>query len=193
MFKRYKSPYDSEGQNSGPLYGTGSTSVASEVPPRIYDGRSPAAPSPSSQVPLPDVTRETEEDDLFGDDLPQALSPRLETQEPETTVGKNVSITGELKFDRLLRIDGYFEGQLISDGKIIVGPTGVVKADIALEEAIIEGRVVGDILVERIELRCQAEVKGNITARSISVDEGVSINGQVSVTPSSSSEENNDS
>lgn len=193
MFKRYKGGYETEGTTSTQTLHHEETPTrkpfappVAEVPPRIFEPRTPASPTPPNRIRVQEEEVRVEEETLFSDEMlsESAPSPVMSTEEPETTVGKNVSIKGELKFDRLLRIDGSFDGELISNGKIIVGPTGVVKADIALEEAVVEGRVIGDILVERIELRCQAEVRGNITAKTISVDEGVTIIGQVSVTPS---------
>jgi cytoskeletal protein CcmA (bactofilin family) len=106
--------------------------------------------------------------------------------DPETVIGEQVTIKGELCFTTLLRIDGNFEGTLVSQGKLIVGPNGSVKANIDLEEAYISGKVEGDITVkERLHLRGRAEVHGNITAKLLSVDEGVSIYGQVNVAPGS--------
>ena len=103
-------------------------------------------------------------------------------EEPETTLGEGVTFRGELTFERLLRIDGTFEGELISKGKVIVGPKGQVKADLNLREAIIEGKVEGNITVEeRLELRGTASVTGDITAKLLSVDEGVTLCGQVTI------------
>ena len=102
--------------------------------------------------------------------------------EPETTIGENVTLRGTLTFQKLLRIDGSFDGELISQGKIIIGPKGQVKCNIDLEEAFISGKVEGNIRVKgRLVLRGRAEVRGDITASSLSVDEGVSINGHVKV------------
>lgn len=111
------------------------------------------------------------------------LQADLEPEEPETVIGENVSFKGTLSFQRHLRIDGTFEGELESQGKLVIGPKGFVKANIALQEAYIAGKVEGDITVkERLVLRGRAEVRGNITAPVLSVDEGVSIIGQVYVT-----------
>ena len=105
-------------------------------------------------------------------------------EEPETTLGEGVTFRGELTFERLLRIDGTFEGELISKGKVIVGPKGQVKANLNLREAIIEGKVEGNITVEeRLELRGGASVHGDITAKLLSVDEGVTMCGRVIVNP----------
>lgn len=105
-----------------------------------------------------------------------------EMEEPETVIGENVSLKGEISFEKLLRIDGHFEGQLLSQGKLIVGPTGCVKCDINLEEAYISGKVEGNINVKnRLVLRGRAEVRGDITASTISVDEGVSLIGHIHI------------
>ncbi len=75
----------------------------------------------------------------------------------------------------------------------MIGPEGFVKADMDLYEAEVSGKVEGNITVKnRLILRGRAEVKGNITAPRLSVDEGVSIIGQVYVTASASPLEIND-
>lgn len=128
-------------------------------------------------TPIPYVPQKQEEEFI-------AAQEEAPIDEPETIIGKEVSIKGELSFDKLLRIDGRFEGTLVSNGKLIVGPTGYVKSDINLEEAYISGKVEGDITIkQRLVLRGRAEIYGNITAQTISVDEGVTIVGQLCVTP----------
>ena len=125
---------------------------------------------------------------LANDPETKVSEQRTSLEEPETTIGENVSINGQLKFESMLRIDGSFEGELLSEGKLIVGPKGHVKAEINLKEAYISGKVEGNITVSgRLVLRGHAEIIGNITAQSLSVDEGVSINGHLSI-PSSSTE-----
>jgi cytoskeletal protein CcmA (bactofilin family) len=105
---------------------------------------------------------------------------------PEMTIGVNVTVVGKVAFQREIRVDGVFEGEFEGDGKIVIGPEGFVKADIDLYEAEISGKVEGNITVKnRLILRGNAEVKGNITAPRLSVDEGVSIIGQVYVTATS--------
>lgn len=124
----------------------------------------------------------------FGTDFANALPAREaeyeeeREEEPETVIASNVEIKGSLRFQKLLRIDGIFEGELQSAGKLIIGPTGSVKANIDLEEAFISGKVIGNITVKkRLVLRGKAEITGDITAPMISVDEGVSIIGILNV------------
>lgn len=101
---------------------------------------------------------------------------------PDVYLGPNTTFTGELEFPKLLRIDGKFEGKIRSSGRLILGPEGSIKANLNLTEAFISGKVEGDIQVqERLVLRGRAEIYGNITAPIVSVDEGVTIVGQLYV------------
>lgn len=199
MFKRYKSSHETESKSSSPSYGgeekargAYSPDSSSEPPPRIYDHRTPLSPQAAARVRMqeredyrPQPVREEEEEAVKKEpvETPPPFPTNYEGAPEETTLSEQISITGTLKFSQLLRIDGYFEGELISDGKLTVGPKGTVKANISMQEAVIEGYVEGDIQVKRVELRRKAQVKGNITAETISVDEGVKINGQVSICP----------
>jgi cytoskeletal protein CcmA (bactofilin family) len=127
----------------------------------------------------------------FGTDFANALPARPPAyeedseEEPETIIAAHVEIKGSLRFQKLIRIDGTFEGELHSSGKLIIGPTGSVKANIDLEEAFISGKVIGNITVKkRLALRGKAEITGDITAPLLSVDEGVSITGILNVSSS---------
>lgn len=128
----------------------------------------------------------------FATDLMNAIEPHAfevaaeeeepQEEEPETTIAAGVTIKGTMSFQKLVRIDGNFEGELLSSGKLIIGPTGSVKANINLEEAFISGKLTGDITVKkRLVLRGRAEVRGDITAPLLSVDEGVSIVGILNI------------
>lgn len=127
--------------------------------------------------------REAQRDEPWlKESVPHPLHHIVQEEVPETTLGEGVSFRGELSFDRLLRIDGSFEGSLRSQGKIIIGKQGKVKAHLNLREAIIEGVLEGNITVqERLELRGAASVRGDIKAQSLVVDDGVSIVGVVQV------------
>ena len=175
MFKRYKSPMeqDSHSYTATATEETARPSSYQEAPPRIYTEE---APTKTPYTPTASYTEPT----------PQPKE--VENHEPDTTLGKGVAFKGELTFERFLRIDGNFEGELVSDGKLHVGPSGTVKSNITMSEAIIEGVVEGNINVTgRLELRSQAEVQGDIEAGTLSVDEGVTIVGNVCVTPNNDS------
>lgn len=113
------------------------------------------------------------------------LQPEVSTTpSSSTTISEDVSIKGELRFPLFLRIDGHFEGKLSSEGKLHVGPKGVVHSDLNLKSATIEGRVEGNIVVsERLELAATASVKGDISCQILKIEEGATLTGIVTVQP----------
>lgn len=169
MFKRHKYPYELEQPNL-----PGMESMPYRTPAQAY----PHHHQETQEVVTHDYTEEQTWD-----------GTSLEIEEPETVIGEGLTMRGELKFRRFLRIDGEFEGELVSEGKLVVGPTGVVRSNVELREAIIEGCVEGNITVrDRLELRGDAKIYGDVTARLLSVDEGVTLIGQVRVKPLDESE-----
>ncbi|MCB1181546.1 MAG: polymer-forming cytoskeletal protein [Chlamydiia bacterium] len=178
-------PFYKEEQSSPSAYPYGHSSQESgDVSSRVFE--TPLVNSPASRPSHLGSERnwQTEESWISKKTtpLPHPFQGIKKGEDPETTLGEGVTFRGELRFERLLRIDGLFEGELLSKGKVIVGPKGTLKANINLKEAIIEGKVIGNITVEgRLELRQGASVEGDIKAASLSVDDGVKIMGLVEV------------
>ncbi|CAM9636501.1 unnamed protein product [Pylaiella littoralis] len=109
-------------------------------------------------------------------------SRNILAETPETTVGEHVHMKGELSFERLLRVDGSFKGQLVSTGDLVIGVTGVVRGNIEhLREVVSDGTIIGNIQAERVRLRRSAIVIGDVACLSISIDPDVSISGVLNV------------
>ncbi len=102
-----------------------------------------------------------------------------------TNIPAGGEIKGTIKFGQAMRIDGNFEGELITDnGDLVVGKTGSVKANIRVRRAIIEGRVEGDIKAsDKVEIRQKAQIKGNLQAKELVIEEGVIFTGKCKVNP----------
>ncbi len=150
-----------------------------EAPPRLFETSHQPL---SSSLATPMEEREENWENEKTTPLPHHFQEMMKEEDPETTLGEGVTFRGQLSFERLLRIDGTFEGELLSEGKVIIGPKGKVKANLSLREAIIEGEIEGNVTVqEKLELRGNAYVKGDISAKTICVDEGVRIVGYVLV------------
>mmetsp|Transcript_27444 Transcript_27444/g.35976 ORF Transcript_27444/g.35976 Transcript_27444/m.35976 type:complete len:309 (+) Transcript_27444:88-1014(+) len=134
--------------------------------------------------PLPSNNNHRNSGSLSRDSLRLYARKNLLDDTPETTIGPNVKLKGELEFERLLRIDGKFEGRLISKGDLIIGPRGVLIGDIFdMNELLVDGKVVGNISVEKLDLRDRASVHGNITCKSVRMDPTVVVVGALNVHP----------
>ena len=95
-------------------------------------------------------------------------------------VGDVVDFTGEVSFRSMLRIDGRFSGNVISQNGTLIVSTGaeVTKAVIKVAVAKINGTVEGDILASKeLVLGRTANVKGVVTAPALVVEEGAQLNG----------------
>jgi len=114
--------------------------------------------------------------------LPAHTIPmRFLKKSQETVIAEDVTLTGSLKFDRLLRINGSFEGKILSNGKIIVGPKGTLKSQVFIDSIEVEGRFIGDLSAGHAIIRTGAIVEGNLHAKSLVIEAGAQICGRISI------------
>ncbi len=94
-------------------------------------------------------------------------------------------ITGTIKFDGQMRIDGMVDGKIITNnGELVIGETCTVKATIKTKSAIIEGRVDGKITAsDKVVLKQKAHLIGDLQAKTLVVEEGVVFAGRCNVKP----------
>lgn len=97
-----------------------------------------------------------------------------------TIIGKDAYLKGVLKGKGLFRIDGKFDGSLASNGDIIIGESGWVKADLKGRNVTIAGRYEGELDAEgRLELKKTATFSGSIKADALLVEDGAILAGNV--------------
>jgi cytoskeletal protein CcmA (bactofilin family) len=93
--------------------------------------------------------------------------------ELSTIIGRGSNITGNLTIRGGIRIDGSIEGTIKTDGFLIIGNSGRAKADLHAKECLVSGELEGDVTAtEVLELDKTARVKGNITAKILTVHAG---------------------
>ena len=101
-----------------------------------------------------------------------------------TLIDKDIVITGETSYSGGIRIDGKVKGNLKVLGKeeslLIMGHESIVEGDIEVGNAIINGKVIGNIkCANYLELNRDAIVNGNIKYGIIEMHEGAIVNGQL--------------
>lgn len=95
-------------------------------------------------------------------------------------IAPGTRIVGDCETDGTLRIEGVVEGTVKAAKAVVVGKDGVVRGDIATQDAVIGGHVTGTVIAEsRLELQATCVIDGEIRARRIKLDEGGTVNGQV--------------
>ena len=103
-------------------------------------------------------------------------------------LGKGSEFEGKLSFEGSVRIDGHMKGEVRSKDKLVVGDGAKVEAEVDVGSAEISGEVTGNITAkDRVELKKPARVKGDIATPVLVIEEGVTFDGNCSMSGSSSS------
>lgn len=93
-------------------------------------------------------------------------------------ISEGTVIKGEITTPNDIRLDGEFEGRLVSGGKVIVGESAKVTGDIICVNMDMYGTIQGNVYVRDIlSLKEGCQVDGNISIRRLVVELGASFNG----------------
>jgi cytoskeletal protein CcmA (bactofilin family) len=108
--------------------------------------------------------------------------------EPESrgglaTIGKAVRIVGQVYSKEELYIDGDLEGTLEAmEHKLIIGPNGTVHATISAREVVVLGTIQGNVeAVDKIEIRKDAKLVGDIRTARIIIEDGAYFKGSIDI------------
>ena len=107
-----------------------------------------------------------------------ALYRKKEAQEKFLDVA--AAMQGRLEFSDPvnLRINGKFDGELITKGNLAIGKDAVVNANIVSEKISIAGKIIGNIKATKtVVLLATAEVSGDVETPFLSIENGAKLNG----------------
>lgn len=91
----------------------------------------------------------------------------------DTLIGQGTSIEGKLKCEASLRIEGEFQGEIDSQGDIIIGERGIARSNISARDVVIAGIVYGDITTKgRLTITASGQLHGNCAAQSLIIHDG---------------------
>ena len=98
---------------------------------------------------------------------------------PNTVIGVGANLRGTLMVSGTLRIDGEFEGDILHCERLEIGEHGVMRSDIEVKEAVIFGRVHGNVrALGSIEMKSVARIEGDVAAMSVIMEPGVFFTGR---------------
>jgi cytoskeletal protein CcmA (bactofilin family) len=94
-----------------------------------------------------------------------------------TMLGADTIITGTIRAQGTVWINGRVEGDISTDGLLMIGETAVVLGNIEAGSVICRGMIVGDIMAsDEVELLESASLNGTVRAPVFSVDNSVLVN-----------------
>lgn len=115
-------------------------------------------------------------------DIPETVRSEPDSGSPSVSViGETLHFKGELSAGEDLIIEGTVEGK-INQGKccLTLKPNGKLLANVNATKIFIEGKVKGDLhATVSVTVRASGDVKGNIVAPKVALEEGATFNGAI--------------
>jgi cytoskeletal protein CcmA (bactofilin family) len=98
-------------------------------------------------------------------------------------LGPGLYVKGQISGEEDLQIDGKVEGSISLKGqRLTVGQNGEVVSDVHAREVIVYGKVRGNLFAEdRIEVKKDGSVVGNITGGRVLIEDGAYLKGQIEI------------
>jgi cytoskeletal protein CcmA (bactofilin family) len=116
-----------------------------------------------------------------------AMRPLSTSDRAPARLGASLHVKGEITGNEDLQIDGTVEGLVsLDDRKLTVGSAAKVTADIIAREVVVYGTVKGNLRAkDRIEIKKDGSVNGDITTSRIMIEDGAYFKGSVEIDRSS--------
>ena len=106
------------------------------------------------------------------------MALRVDDISINTIIGKGSAISGNMKVNGFIRIDGDIDGNLETDGNVIVGENARIRGDLTAKSVIIGGIIKGNITAnESVKILAEAAVIGDVISRKVQVDGSAIIHG----------------
>ena len=109
----------------------------------------------------------------------------MENDKKRTVIADDVEITGTIKCASAIELGGKLNGDMNCSNSVTIGASATVKGNLTVDTVIVMGQVEGNITAkDKIDLKSTARVNGDIRARRLAVEDGVTFIGRSEVNPS---------
>jgi cytoskeletal protein CcmA (bactofilin family) len=93
-------------------------------------------------------------------------------------ISSGTEITGDIKSNGDIRIDGTLTGNLSTKGKVVIGPTGKIKGEVFCKNSEVSGLVEGKISVgQLLNLKASSKILGDIVTSKLAIEPGAVFTG----------------
>ena len=99
-----------------------------------------------------------------------------------TILGPDTKFKGDLTFDSAAKVMGQVEGSIRSKGKVLIAQGAKCKASVAAKELAVEGLIEGNVeATERVEIKPNGRIAGDIVASRMTMADGAAVEGHVRI------------
>jgi cytoskeletal protein CcmA (bactofilin family) len=110
---------------------------------------------------------------MFGKDAPDQQAAI------SSILGNDCKFTGDVDAKGTIRVDGEFDGKIISTDSVIVGKGGIIRGEIHAAHTVVSGTVEGNIYArKKVELESGSRLIGDVESMSLVIEDGVFFEGK---------------
>jgi cytoskeletal protein CcmA (bactofilin family) len=144
--------------------------------------------APAAPPPLPQASPAASPASVIAFGAPSAPKQVTSTSPRSSAhLGSGLHIKGQLTGTEDLQIDGKVEGPISLNGhQLIVGATAVLNSEIHAGEVIVYGKVIGNLYGDRVDVKTDGSVTGDISTARISIEDGAHFKGRIEIDPAKS-------
>lgn len=100
-----------------------------------------------------------------------------------TLIAKDCAVSGKIKVEHDIQVDGKVDGQLNVEGTLVVSESGYVKGEVIAKELIVNGTIEGTCHAESTQILSKGQVKGKIFSQNLSIEPGGKFYGETAELP----------
>ncbi len=102
-------------------------------------------------------------------------------------LGPSLVVKGTLAGDEDLLVEGRLDGEIaLRQNRVTIGESGRLKADVYSKSICVEGEVDGNLFgEEEVVIRRSGNVRGNVTAPRVTLENGAKFKGSIDMQPGS--------
>jgi len=140
----------------------------------------PTQTGSTTPTPTPEPARPTPAAPAY-ENAPSRPAPASSGE--QATIGKGLTIKGEINGSESLYIDGKVEGSVNLPGnRVTIGRNGQVAASITAREIVVLGKVRGNVTAtDRVDIRAEGSLSGDVAAARISIEDGAFFKGGIDI------------
>ncbi len=112
-----------------------------------------------------------------------AMRPSTPNSRDVACLGATLVVKGDISGSEDLQIDGTVEGSIsLQSQRLTVGHTAHLNSEIVAREVVVYGKVEGNLRVrDRVEIKKDSSVMGDITTARISIEDGAYFKGRIEI------------
>lgn len=98
----------------------------------------------------------------------------------DTIIAEGVKVEGDFTSNGNVSIEGHVTGNVAAGGDIYIGESAVIDADVTARNAVVAGRVKGNVRIDdKIELTQSSYLEGDLETYVLSIAPGAQVNGRI--------------